>query len=209
MAKRAWWVIAVVVAVVGCKKREDPIAQFRDKGAETKPVAGSAEPAPAPATPATAGSATPAAGSAAASSSAPVAAGSAAEGYRVGDAVYGKWTDGNWYPGKIGKINDDGTYRVNYNDGDVSPSLATNKVKPRKAPASSGKASSSASKSGAQPCPATHWTRCPDGNCYLLSDDPSHCGSCSNSCPMRLSVCRNGRCDCTGVEKDSNGGVCP
>jgi retinol-binding protein 3 len=49
--------------------------------------------------------------------------------YAVGDVVFGQWTDDQWYPGKIGAINADGTYRVDYDDGDVSPSLPASKVK--------------------------------------------------------------------------------
>jgi retinol-binding protein 3 len=48
---------------------------------------------------------------------------------KAGDAVFGQWTDGNWYPGKIGKLNADGTYTVNYDDGDVSPALPAAKVR--------------------------------------------------------------------------------
>lgn len=54
---------------------------------------------------------------------------SATDSLKVGDAVFGQWTDGSWYPGKIGKLNADGTYGVSYDDGDVSPSLPANKVR--------------------------------------------------------------------------------
>src|SRR4051812_37606391 len=40
---------------------------------------------------------------------------------KVGDAVDGLWTNNRWYPGRIGAVHADGTFRVNYNDGDVSP----------------------------------------------------------------------------------------
>jgi hypothetical protein len=49
--------------------------------------------------------------------------------FEVGDVVFGQWTDGGWYLGKVGTINADGTYRVDYDDGDVSPSLPADKVK--------------------------------------------------------------------------------
>jgi hypothetical protein len=55
--------------------------------------------------------------------------GSATEPWKVGDVVFGQWTDGNWYLGKIAAINPDGTYAVNYNDGDVSPSLSDGQVR--------------------------------------------------------------------------------
>lgn len=150
------------------------------------------------------GSATPApaAGSAASGSG----AGSAA-GFQVGDKVYGMWTNGKWYPGKIGKINADGTYRVNYNDGDVSPSLPARKVKPR-TPGSSAGGKRSTSASGDEPCPASHWTRC-NGNCVPLMDDRNNCGACGHVCPRGMSLCRNGVCDCTQYDKDANGGSCP
>ena len=48
---------------------------------------------------------------------------------KVGDVVFGQWTDSNWYLGKIAAINPDGTYAVNYNDGDVSPSLSASQVR--------------------------------------------------------------------------------
>ncbi|HEY5936546.1 MAG TPA: S41 family peptidase, partial [Kofleriaceae bacterium] len=48
---------------------------------------------------------------------------------KVGDVVFGQWTDGNWYLGKIAALNADGTYAVNYNDGDVSPSLSASQVR--------------------------------------------------------------------------------
>lgn len=54
---------------------------------------------------------------------------SATDALKVGDEVFGQWIDGNWYPGKISKLNADGTYAVNYNDGDVSPSLPVDKVR--------------------------------------------------------------------------------
>ena len=203
-------VVLALIVIVGCSKaKETGTAASGSAGSSAgAPVtAGLASPgsasessAPGSAAAATTGAA-PAAGSAAATGS------DAPEGYKVGDAVYGRWTDGSWYPGKIAKINDDGTYRVNYNDGDVSPSLPSKKIKPRK---SSGGAATgrSTGKGGSEPCPASHWTRC-GNNCVPLMDDRYNCGRCGNVCPSNMSLCRNGVCDCTGVEKDSNGGVCP
>jgi retinol-binding protein 3 len=64
-----------------------------------------------------------------AAGSGPTRSGSGTDVLKVGDAVLGQWIDGNWYPGKVGVINADGTYRVNYDDGDVSPSLAASQVR--------------------------------------------------------------------------------
>ena len=50
----------------------------------------------------------------------------------VGDLVLGQWSDGQWYPGKIGAVNKDGTFRVDYDDGDVSPALSAAQVRARK-----------------------------------------------------------------------------
>jgi D-alanyl-D-alanine carboxypeptidase len=55
--------------------------------------------------------------------------GSAEAALKVGDVVFGQWTDGNWYLGKIAASNSDGTYAVNYDDGDVSPSLSASQVR--------------------------------------------------------------------------------
>jgi hypothetical protein len=43
--------------------------------------------------------------------------------WKVGDRVQGRFTDGVWYPGKIAAVNADGTYKVAYDDGDVSEAL--------------------------------------------------------------------------------------
>lgn len=48
---------------------------------------------------------------------------------KVGDVVFGQWTDGDWYLGKLAASNVDGTYAVNYDDGDVSPSLSASQVR--------------------------------------------------------------------------------
>ncbi len=71
----------------------------------------------------------PAQSNAAAAGSGATGSGSATDVLKVGDTVLGQWTDGNWYPGKVGQINAYGTYRVDYDDGDVSPSLVANQVR--------------------------------------------------------------------------------
>src|SRR5207248_1629738 len=55
----------------------------------------------------------------------------AAASFKVGDVVDGQWSDDAWYPGKIGAVNKDGTYRINYDDGDVSPALPAARVRAR------------------------------------------------------------------------------
>lgn len=58
--------------------------------------------------------------------------GAPAATYKVGDKVQGQWSDGQWYPGKIGAVDKKaGTYRVDYDDGDVSPALSAAQVKAR------------------------------------------------------------------------------
>ncbi|HEY5923289.1 MAG TPA: hypothetical protein VIV11_16530 [Kofleriaceae bacterium] len=230
MANRVGWVVIAIVVMLGCKQSAPTgapagSAAAGSAAAGSQAAAGSSAAAPAGSAAAdpwgaggsAAGAAAAPAGSATTESAVAAAVGSAATatapaptGFKVGDAVTAQWTNGSWYPGKIGKINDDGTYRVNFNDGDVSPALPLKKIKARKAVAGGGgsKGGATASKGGAEPCPASHWTRC-GGNCYLLTDDRYNCGRCGNVCPSNMSLCRNGRCDCTGIEKDNNGGVCP
>jgi hypothetical protein len=47
------------------------------------------------------------------------------------------------------------------------------------------------------------------GSCVDLLSDPQNCGACGKSCSVRLSLCKQGSCDCFQNEKDNNGGVCP
>ena len=47
------------------------------------------------------------------------------------------------------------------------------------------------------------------GSCVDLQSDPQNCGACGRSCSVRLSLCKQGSCDCFQNEKDNNGGVCP
>src|SRR4051812_24265832 len=109
-------ILVAALLVFGCnKKGASTSAPTSSAGSTAGSTAGSvAGSAAKPGKPA------PAASSAA-SSSAPAAPAAAA--FKVGDRVEGQWTNGDWYDGKIGKINADGTYRVDYDDGDVSPSL--------------------------------------------------------------------------------------
>jgi hypothetical protein len=43
--------------------------------------------------------------------------------YAVGERVQGRWTNGHWYWGTIAEAYDDGTWRIDYDDGDVSTAL--------------------------------------------------------------------------------------
>lgn len=108
-------------------------------------------------------------------------AAAAVTGFKVGDKVSGKWTDGYWYPGKIAAVNPDGTYRVKYNDGDESRSLPASKVRARKASSSSG--STAGGCSGGR-------TTC-GGRCVDLLNDNQNCHSCGRTCPE---ACMGGAC---------------
>jgi hypothetical protein len=150
-----------------------------------------------PGSPATAGSA--ASGSAAAPDSAPAAAAAPAAAdsklavsspgadkpFKVGDTVYGQWTNRKWYPGRIGEVHPDGTFRVNYNDGDVSNSLPPSQVRPRKAaPVQHGGERSSASTCG-------RGLRQCGGRCVDILNDNRNCNSCGRICPE---ACMGGSC---------------
>jgi len=176
MAIRVWWLApALAVLFLGAceKKGEEPKAE-----AET-----SAPPAPAPApAPASDAAAAPASDAAAAPAPAPAPAAAAAADFKVGDTVYGKWTDDQWYPGKIAAINPDGTFRVNYNDGDVSKKLPRSRVKARKSSGGKSSAGSGGCSGGKTKC---------GGRCVDLYNDPKNCNACGRECPE---ACQGGSC---------------
>ncbi len=116
---------------------------------------------------------------------------------QVGDAVDGLWSDNRWYPGKIGKINDDGTYFINFNDGDKA-ALDASHVRRRKA--ASGGGSSKAA--GGEPCnEGPDWTRCPGIGCHRLTTDNQNCGACGHHCAAN-NTCKNGTCVCNDSDGD-------
>ena len=49
----------------------------------------------------------------------------------VGTLVEARYASVTWYPGRIDGVNADGTYNVGYEDGDRSPSLPQDRVRPR------------------------------------------------------------------------------
>jgi hypothetical protein len=118
----------------------------------------------------------------------PIAAGSAAPrpgadlvaGFKVGDRVMAKWTNGSWYPGKIVAINGE-LYDVNYDDGDKSRGLPLSKI--RKKSSSSSGGGSKTTTSGDAPCPGPGLTRRCNGRCVNIQEDDNHCGGCNNRCP--------------------------
>jgi len=143
----------------------------------------------------------------------PPASGSAAAAaaLAVGDRVMAQWTNGDWYPGKISKITDDGKYDIAYDDGDASHALPASKVRKKAAFSPSGgghSSSSSSSSSDPKACVPSHWTRC-GNNCYDLQNDRYNCGGCGRSCPHGKDLCNHGQCDCSEYDKSANGGSCP
>lgn len=182
-------------------------------------VAASAPPAGSGAAPGANGSAvaaTPAAGSGAAD---PIAAAAPAMGSAapapaaglgaakatslvVGDRVSARWTNGSWYPGKISAVNADGTYNVNYDDGDKSTNLPLAKVKKRvKSTGGGGSTSTTKSTASDAPCPGPGLTRRCNGRCVNIQEDSNNCGGCGN-------VCSGGkRCDGHMSCRDADGNL--
>jgi len=178
---RIWWLVIAVVLSVACDKGAG--------GSASGSAAGSGKPAAAPAGSATvaAPAPAPAVDPSAPPPAAPVAAGTpavppAAPSWKQGDRIQGQWSDGRWYNGKIGAVNSDGTYDINYDDGDHANHLAAKHVRARGTVSSGGGGHSSAS-SGDAPCPGPGLTRRCSGVCVNIQEDNNNCGSCGNRCP--------------------------
>jgi hypothetical protein len=102
-------------------------------------------------------------------------------GFQVGDKVSAKWSDGYWYPAKISKVNDDGTYDVHYDDGTKEKKYPLKKLRPRKV--SKGGGGGGGGCSGGK-------TKC-GSRCVDLNNDPNNCSSCGRQCPE---ACMGGSC---------------
>lgn len=52
--------------------------------------------------------------------------------YKVGDKVEAHWKGGQtWWKGTIATVNADGTYNINFDDGDKETNLAATSIRPR------------------------------------------------------------------------------
>ncbi len=104
--------------------------------------------------------------------------------WAVGDKISGQWTNGQWYPGRISVVNQNGTFDVKYDDGDVSKSLPATKVRARKAGGGGGGGGGGGAGRAASdaPCPGPGITRRCNGVCVNLQEDDNNCGGCGNRC---------------------------
>ncbi|MBZ0231682.1 MAG: hypothetical protein K8M05_04980 [Deltaproteobacteria bacterium] len=102
--------------------------------------------------------------------------------FAVGDLVSAKWEDGYWYPGKIAAVNADGTYKIKYSDGDVSPKQKAKHIKHRKPSTGGGGSASGGCGSGKMKC---------GGRCVDYLNDPKNCNACGRQCPE---ACMGGSC---------------
>jgi Jumonji domain-containing protein 2A Tudor domain len=108
-------------------------------------------------------------------------------GFKVGEKVQGRWTDGLWYNGKITAVNADGTYNIKYNDEDISNHLHADRVRLPKAASGGGGTTTNAGGGGNSnanaPCPGPGITRRCGGTCVNIQEDNNNCGDCGNRCP--------------------------
>jgi hypothetical protein len=49
--------------------------------------------------------------------------------YKLGDKIQAKWKGGSYYPGTIAMVNTDGTYNINYDDGDKESNVMEANIK--------------------------------------------------------------------------------
>ena len=190
-------VVLVMVVLAGCDSKEEAPSALAQAilgsaaGSAATAKSGSAATTPAGSAAGSAGAAAvPAAGSGSGAHAAVAGVGSgsgsaAPAELKVGDRVLAKWTNGSWYPGKIVAIQANGTYDVNYNDGDKSRGLPASKVKrppPPRAGGTGGKSGGGTAASDA-PCPGPGLTRRCGGVCVNIQENNNHCGSCNNRCP--------------------------
>lgn len=96
---------------------------------------------------------------------------------KAGTKVWGQWTTGSWYPGKITALNKDGTFKVTYDDGDSSPALTRAQIGYREAVASSGGSAGSEGN-----CPGPGIVRRCNGVCTPIQDNDQNCGGCGDIC---------------------------
>jgi len=101
--------------------------------------------------------------------------------FAVGDRVMARWTNGQWYPGKISAVRSNGTFDIQYDDGDRSSALPASSV--RKRTASTSTSTSSSRPAGDAPCPGPGITRRCNGTCVNIQEDNNHCGGCNHQCP--------------------------
>lgn len=97
---------------------------------------------------------------------------------KAGTKIWGKWTDGSWYAGKITAVNKDGTFKVAYDDGDGSPALTRAEIGYREVVASSGGSSGD----GGGNCPGPGIVRRCNGVCTPIQDNNNNCGGCGDIC---------------------------
>lgn len=103
--------------------------------------------------------------------------------WKVGDRVQGRWTNGRWYNGKVAEVNPDGTFKIAYDDGDVSKALTPARIRAIPVRTTSSSSSSSTASSANAPCPGPGLTRRCNGKCVNIQTDNNHCGGCNNRCP--------------------------